>query len=773
MLNYQQESTALAHRSSAMKRPATLAMKRPAASAMKRPAALPMKRPAALAMKRPAASATKRPASVLKRPGSQMLTLMLQDSRGGGYPATSMSMQIQKGGRISDIKEIAAQTFGGAPEFIQCFWDGQNLSSEDPVQNFAKRGKVNLDIRQVPDAPLPGSQWSGENTMQAPAELEERKGSVWMESAGTSALSSAGVSASDYAALLRALQEDEDLMRLRNSPEDFTTEVNEVVADRAWCRIFRYEDCTIAPDPEQSIEYFDAIATATKEAENFRPLVSSLTVQVSVNSAKGDAWFRVIGVVKHDNISFGILQEYDGEGLLVALRGGELKTRFLVEVLMGFSNALYRGSHAMWMGARYKFFSYRFHVWTSTTGDMGPHASSFHAHLQEAFATMGYAPLGTVVVEQLERVRAGFAENSPTKLFQDARDAARVSSAALRDADYYFSSYARFGIHEDMLKDYVRTSSYMNAINNAKAIFQGKTVLDVGAGTGILSLFAARAGAARVVGIECSNIASYATDIARRNGFGDVITYVQGKVEEVEIPVEKVDIIISEWMGYFLMFESMLDSVLFARDKWLRPGGHLFPDRANLFIAGIEDAEYREEKLGHWTHVRGFNFSPLAEYAIQEPISDIVEPLSLVTETACVFDMNLRVVQCKELDFVSSFSMKALRQDFIHAFVVWFDVYFDASPDASPLSTAPGQPDTHWKQTVLYLEEPLVVFPGDLVTGRMAVRKNATNNRDLDVKISYQRLAQTRLPDFLAVGAGSSLLQTRSYEKAAALQDSI
>ena len=96
--------------------------------------------------------------------------------------------------------------------------------------------------------------------------------------------------------MLRALQEDEDLMRLRNSPEDFTTEVNEVVADRAWCRIFRYEDCTIAPDPEQSIEYFDAIATATKEAENFRPLVSSLTVQVSVNSAKGDAWFRVIGV---------------------------------------------------------------------------------------------------------------------------------------------------------------------------------------------------------------------------------------------------------------------------------------------------------------------------------------------------------------------------------------------------------------------------------------------------------------------------------------------
>mmetsp|Transcript_3007 Transcript_3007/g.6858 ORF Transcript_3007/g.6858 Transcript_3007/m.6858 type:complete len:372 (+) Transcript_3007:53-1168(+) len=310
--------------------------------------------------------------------------------------------------------------------------------------------------------------------------------------------------------------------------------------------------------------------------------------------------------------------------------------------------------------------------------------------------------------------------------------------------DYYFSSYARFGIHEDMLKDCVRTSGYMNAINNAKALFHGKTVLDVGAGTGILSLFAARAGAARVVGIECSNIASYAAEIARRNGFGEVITYVQGKVEEVEIPVDKVDIIVSEWMGYFLMFESMLDSVLFARDKWLRSGGHLFPDRASLFMAGIEDAEYREEKLGQWTHLRGFDFSPLAAYAIQEPISDIVEPLALVTDTACVFQMDLSVVKCHELDFVSPFSLKSHRQDFIHALVVWFDVFFDAAPDALPLSTAPGQPDTHWKQTVLYLEEPLVVFPGDILSGRMAVRKNALNNRDLDVKLSYQ--LEGRLP---------------------------
>ncbi len=57
--------------------------------------------------------------------------------------------------------------------------------------------------------------------------------------------------------------------------------------------------------------------------------------------------------------------------------------------------------------------------------------------------------------------------------------------------------------------------------------------------------------------------------------------------------VMQVDIIISEWMGYFLLYESMLDTVLYARDKWLRPGGTLLPDRCSLYIVGIEDADYK------------------------------------------------------------------------------------------------------------------------------------------------------------------------------------
>lgn len=99
--------------------------------------------------------------------------------------------------------------------------------------------------------------------------------------------------------------------------------------------------------------------------------------------------------------------------------------------------------------------------------------------------------------------------------------------------------------------------------------------------------------------IECSNIVNYAEQIVTDNNLSHVISLVKGKVEEVELPagIDKVDIIISEWMGYCLFYESMLDTVFFARDKWLVPGGLIFPDKATLSICAIEDRKYKEDKI--------------------------------------------------------------------------------------------------------------------------------------------------------------------------------
>jgi type I protein arginine methyltransferase len=107
-----------------------------------------------------------------------------------------------------------------------------------------------------------------------------------------------------------------------------------------------------------------------------------------------------------------------------------------------------------------------------------------------------------------------------------------------------------------------------------------------------------RAGAKHVIGVDMSTIIEKAKEIVAINGMSDKITLLQGKMEEVELPFPKVDIIISEWMGYFLLYESMLDTVLYARDKYLAPGGLIFPDKATIYMAGIEDGEYKEEKIG-------------------------------------------------------------------------------------------------------------------------------------------------------------------------------
>jgi protein arginine N-methyltransferase 1 len=156
--------------------------------------------------------------------------------------------------------------------------------------------------------------------------------------------------------------------------------------------------------------------------------------------------------------------------------------------------------------------------------------------------------------------------------------------------DYYFGSYSHSYIHEEMLKDKERTLAYKKAIDRNPDSFKGKIVMDIGAGTGILSIFAARAGAAHVYAIENAEIAYFAREIIRKNNLSDKITVLKGKMEEIELPVKKVDIIISEWMGYFLLYESMLDTVLWARDKYLVEGGKMLPDRAKIFVAAIEDA---------------------------------------------------------------------------------------------------------------------------------------------------------------------------------------
>ncbi|KPP60898.1 protein arginine N-methyltransferase 1-like [Scleropages formosus] len=326
-------------------------------------------------------------------------------------------------------------------------------------------------------------------------------------------------------------------------------------------------------------------------------------------------------------------------------------------------------------------------------------------------------------------------------------NAGKPSAEDMTSKDYYFDSYAHFGIHEEMLKDEVRTLTYRNSMFHNKHLFKDKVVLDVGSGTGILCMFAAKAGAKKVIGIDCSNISDYAVKIVKANKLDHIITIIKGKVEEVELPVEKVDIIISEWMGYCLFYESMLNTVIFARDKWLKPNGLIFPDRATLYITAIEDRQYKDYKIHWWENVHGFDMSCIKEVAIQEPLVDVVDPKQLVSTSCLIKEVDMYTVKLDDLSFSSPFCLQVKRNDYVHALVTYFNIEFTCCHKRtgfstvgdycdSPLLAGPESPYTHWKQTVFYLDDYLTVKTGEEIFGTMSLRPNAKNNRDLDFTLN-------------------------------------
>lgn len=190
--------------------------------------------------------------------------------------------------------------------------------------------------------------------------------------------------------------------------------------------------------------------------------------------------------------------------------------------------------------------------------------------------------------------------------------------AKATDFANYFCSYAQLYHQKQMLADHNRMAAYHAAIMGNANVFKDKIVMDVGTGSGILAVWAAQAGARRVFAVEYTDMAKHAQAVMEANGVSDVVTVIQGAVEDIELPAmegsnnnttQVVDIIISEWMGYFLLRESMLDSIVRARDKFLRPTtGLMFPSHVTMYVCPVEDEGERRRSvsdylgaMGDWT----------------------------------------------------------------------------------------------------------------------------------------------------------------------------
>lgn len=312
-------------------------------------------------------------------------------------------------------------------------------------------------------------------------------------------------------------------------------------------------------------------------------------------------------------------------------------------------------------------------------------------------------------------------------------------------ATQYFQFYSYLSQQQNMMQDYVRTATYQRAVLSNCTDFRNKVVLDVGAGSGILSFFAAQAGAKKVYAVEASNMAKFCEQLVQNNKLAGKIIVVSGKIEEIQIP-EPVDILISEPMGYMLFNERMLETYVHAR-KFLKPGiGCLmYPTVANLYIAPFSDeALYMEQasKANFWYQqaFHGVDLSSVRECANKEnfsqPIVDTFD-MGICMAPPLAHRVDFRTISEEELhtiDIALKFSFH--QTGCCHGLAIWFDVGFLGGQKDVWLSTAPTEPLTHWYQVRCLFVTPLFVYEGQAVQGRMAMRANARQSYDVDIELS-------------------------------------
>lgn len=337
-------------------------------------------------------------------------------------------------------------------------------------------------------------------------------------------------------------------------------------------------------------------------------------------------------------------------------------------------------------------------------------------------------------ISKMQESMKNMVDGNQSNIVDEAVTVNCVSKVPLECDEGYFNTYAHFGIHYDMLSDKVRTETYRDAIVNNKELLTGKTVLDLGCGTGILSMFCAQTGTNKVYALDQSEIIYHAMDIITENGLQDKIKLIKGRLEDTKLD-EKVDIIVSEWMGYFLLFEGMLDSVIYARDNWLKPGGLLLPNRCNISLVANGDVETHRKLIDFWSDVYGFKMNCMKSEVVREASVDIVASKNIISEPYIIKEIDINVCKTDVMDFVSEFKLPIVKDGSLTSLVGYFDTFFDL-PNSISFSTGPHTTPTHWKQTVFYFRDCKEVKIGDIITGKIICSRQKSDVRALNVEIN-------------------------------------
>lgn len=276
--------------------------------------------------------------------------------------------------------------------------------------------------------------------------------------------------------------------------------------------------------------------------------------------------------------------------------------------------------------------------------------------------------------------------------------------------------YAQLTSHRAMLRDEARTEAFRKAIS--KTVKEGDVVLDVGSGTGILSLFAAKAGAKRVYAVERSPTSAMVAHLAELNGFADVIVPLQHDIRMAPIG-EKVDVIVSEWMGTIGVDENMYGAILWARDQHLKDGGSVIPRKVTAHMAPVATS-IRTDTLFFHDKPYGVDLSPLGEQMVNDLLMTryVMRPddLAATAKTLWVSDAKKDTADDVRAPYAAELEFSISKDSGVTGLAAWFTAELASGVS---LSTAPDAPPTHWGQLMLPCQQRLDLKKGDKLHAKM------------------------------------------------------
>lgn len=216
------------------------------------------------------------------------------------------------------------------------------------------------------------------------------------------------------------------------------------------------------------------------------------------------------------------------------------------------------------------------------------------------------------------------------------------------------------------------------------------------------------------------------------------------------LPVKKVDIIVSEWMGYCLLYEAMLDSVIWARDHYLNANGLMIPSHATMRLSLFADDDYISDKITFWNSVYGFKMSCMRAKAYDDIVIRTVKPDAVSSRSETLLELHLHTVQKDDLNITGANFALAARQDIdqLHGFVIHFDIFFTTNQEAgisdarTSFTTGPLGPETHWQQALALIDSSKLgttrLKANEDVHGSVDLRKGKENFRELEITINWQ-----------------------------------